>query len=158
MDHRVESARDVDLDDTIRPLVIAQHTLERSVHWSPTGLFARGRPDHISEVLNILLDNAGRHAPGAPVWVTGREVADTVEIRVRDAGPGIPREMAERVFENGHHGPQSSGQGIGLHMASRLMQEMGGTLRLIPVTTGTVFVVSLPIARQRHDAATASAQ
>ena len=45
-----------------------------------------------------LVDNALRHGRGCPVTLRGSAYADRVELRIVDAGPGIPRGQAERLF------------------------------------------------------------
>lgn len=148
MQERVQATTDVDLDATIRPLVVAHTARGHEAHWTPSGLTAHARQDDIAEVVHVLLDNAARHATGAPVSITGSELDDGIEIHVRDTGPGIPRELADLVFEHGGRGPGSTGQGIGLNVAARLMTDMGGGLRLLPSTVGTSFVLRMPKARR----------
>lgn len=158
MENRRQESREFDLDRVIDPLVTAQHAAGQQVRFVPTGKAVHARPDDVAEVVHVLLENAARHAPGAPVTITSMTRDDAIEVRVHDAGPGIPREMADRVFGRGWHGRESSGQGIGLHVASRLMDAMGGSLRLLPTRRGTTFVVTMPKARAHHDASTAAAQ
>lgn len=159
MESKGQHLRDVDLDEVIRPLIVAQHALGRPVFWTPSGQMAYGRSDDIAEVVNVLLNNAARHAPGAAVVVNVRRVADSVEIRVSDSGPGISTEMAARLFEWGAHDPESPGEGIGLHVARRLMQEQGGSLRpLLSHSAGAVFVVGLQLPRDIHESASARAE
>jgi signal transduction histidine kinase len=159
MESRGQHLRDLDLDDVLRPLIVAQHALGRPVFWTPSGHMAHGRADDVAEVVNVLLNNAARHAPGAAVVVTVRRVADSVEIRVSDSGPGISTEMAARLFEWGAHSDDSPGEGIGLHVARRLMQEQGGSLRpLVSHSSGAVFVVGLQPPREVHESASARAE
>lgn len=150
MQERVQTTTDVDLDATIRPLVVAHTARGHQAHWTPTGLTAHARQDDVAEVVHVLLDNAARHAAGAPVSITGSELDDGIEIHVRDTGPGIPRELAHRVFQHGQRGPESTGQGIGLNVAARLMTDMGGGLQLVPTTQGTSFVLRMPKARRGY--------
>ena len=150
MQDRGQPVSDVDLDATIRPLVVAHSARGHETHWTPTGLTARARQDDIAEVVHVLLDNAARHATGAPVSITGHELDDGIEIRVQDTGPGIPRDLEDRIFLHGQRGPGSTGQGIGLNVAARLMSDMGGSLQLLPTTQGTSFVLRMPKARSER--------
>jgi signal transduction histidine kinase len=162
VDHRMSAVHDVDIDKTIQPLILSQQTMGRNVQFAPCGLSASGRADDIAEVLTTLLNNAAQHAPGAAVSVSSREVNDLIEIRVADCGPGISREMAARIFEWGEKSPTSQGQGIGLNVAKRLIDEMGGSLRALPSQThagfGAIFVITLNPARNAHGAARARAK
>jgi signal transduction histidine kinase len=68
---------------------------------------------------------------------------DAVVIRVADDGPGIPRDLRERVFEPGFSTKQS-GWGIGLSLAKRIVEENhGGKLILAPTTQGATFEIIL---------------
>jgi signal transduction histidine kinase len=134
----------VDLDQTIRPLVVAQRARGRLIHWQPSGQTAQGRQDDIAQVINILLENAAQHAPSAPAGIDVRHRNGTIEIEVSDQGPGVPPGMQARLFEWGVRGAHSSGEGIGLNVAHRLMDDAGASLRLVSSpTSGATFVVGL---------------
>lgn len=68
---------------------------------------------------------------------------DAVVIRVADTGPGVPRELRDRVFEPGFSTKQS-GWGIGLSLAKRIVEENhGGKLVLAPSEQGATFEIIL---------------
>ena len=68
---------------------------------------------------------------------------DSVVIRVADDGPGVPRDLRDRVFEPGFSTKQS-GWGIGLSLAKRIVEENhGGKLVLAPTTQGATFEIIL---------------
>jgi signal transduction histidine kinase len=139
------SPRTFDVDDVIGPLVISQQARGREVTWTPTrGLRAAGRPDDVAEVVNILLENAARHGAGSDTRVTVHDVDDRISIAVSDLGPGVDPQVRARLFEWESRGPQSPGQGIGLHIAHQLVAELEGELRLDEsVGLGATFVVDL---------------
>lgn len=148
--------RRVDLDETIHLLVTSQHVQGRTVYWRSSGEKVRGRPDDVAEVLNILLNNAARHAPDSPCAIAVERVGDTVRVAVSDRGPGVPAELRSRIFEEGARDPNSPGQGIGLAVARRLMEEQGGYVRLLDTAdTGATFVVGLHHWGEADDAAVA---
>ena len=91
--------------------------------------------DHIAD------GEAGR---GGNVRLSAEETHDhAVVIRVADDGPGIPRELRDRVFEPGFSTKQS-GWGIGLSLAKRIVEENhGGKLILAPEATGATFEIIL---------------
>ncbi|QZY29813.1 sensor histidine kinase [Nocardioides coralli] len=155
---RVTPVGPVDLDQAIEPVVVAQRVLGRQVDWTPTGHLVRGRADDITEVVTTLLENAAQHAPGSPVRVAARDIGAAVELTVSDLGPGIPREVSARLFEWGERGPASRGQGIGLNVARRLVEDLGGSLRILSTPgCGATFVLRLPYERAGHGASRARA-
>ena len=94
-----------------------------------------------------------RYTPeGEPVRVAASAYADTVELRVIDRGPGIPRDAREAVFEPfQRHDDQgvSSGAsvGLGLAIARGFVEAMHGTITLEDTPGGGLTVsIALPTA------------
>jgi signal transduction histidine kinase len=144
----------VDLDETIGSVVVAQRARGRVIRWKPTGQSARGRQDDIAQVINILLENAAQHAPSAAAGIDVRRRKGTIEIEVSDQGPGVPPAMQDRIFDWGARGPHSSGEGIGLNVAHRLMDDANASLHLVGSdTSGARFVVGLRTEGDIDDAA-----
>ena len=74
-----------------------------------------------------------------------------VRIRVRDNGPGIPRQLRETVFLSGISSRKSNGgTGLGLHIARRLVQNCGGDIELVSdKNRGATFMVTVPSSSAR---------
>ncbi|MGH2725276.1 MAG: HAMP domain-containing sensor histidine kinase [Actinomycetota bacterium] len=121
-----------------------------SVSIDPPGLRAHGDPERIHQVVANLLENAVRHSPeDGEVVVATRAHRDLVRIEVRDQGPGIPEEEAERVFERFYRGATGEsvrgGTGLGLAIARWIVDLHGGDIRAEPnVPHGCRMVVALP--------------
>lgn len=100
----------------------------------------------IVKVLNELLINAARFAPGSPVTLAYNVVGATVQFVVTDAGPGIPAAEAERIFERFVKlDPFSQGLGLGLGVCRLIAQTLGGSISLdVNYTHGARFVFSVP--------------
>jgi K+-sensing histidine kinase KdpD len=115
----------------------------------------------ITEVLYILLDNASKYSPAeTAITVTaGRHDERQVRLSVSDEGPGIPRDLVERVFEKFFrvpkreaHDPRRGGIGLGLPIARRLVETQGGRIWIDPAAArGTTVVMLLPEAQHEHD-------
>lgn len=105
-----------------------------------------GDADLLGRLLLNLLDNAIKHSPEGSIVDIGlvRRV-DQYEISVVDAGPGIPPEAQQRVFERFFRGDAvrsraetsaTSGAGLGLAIARRIAELHGGRLELIESRPG----------------------
>ena len=92
----------------------------------------------ITQILNVLIDNAIRHGTGA-VTLTAREISDALAVDVADEG-SITIEPAV-VFDRGTSGDE--GQGIGLALARSLAEASGGRLVLARRSPAT-FTLFLP--------------
>lgn len=112
---------------------------------------AMADPTRVRQIVSALLDNAVRYSPPeAPVTLTldGRD--DRINLRVADRGPGIPAGEEDRIFERFQRleDPlvmQTTGVGVGLFIARRLAEAMGGEIGLDPHPGGgSVFTVALP--------------
>ena len=139
----------VDLDETLDVLLESHRARGRTIKWTPSGASVHGDRDDVAEVLNILLDNAAKHGGGVPSHVDVSHDSDGIRIAVRDEGPGVPQEMRERIFDWGGRASSAPGQGIGLHIARRLVARHGGSLTLADQDVpGSAFEVRLPAARR----------
>jgi signal transduction histidine kinase len=138
---------DVDLDDLVEDLLLVHGIRGRVVAWHPSRLRVRARRDDLVEVLDLLLDNAARHTQSPILAVTVARRGDEVDVTVVDQGAGISPEVADSVLEWGAHGASSTGQGIGLNVAHRLVTGMGGRLRIDSSPgSGTRVAITLPVA------------
>ena len=104
--------------------------------------------DRLEQVVVNLLENActhGRSADGVEVTVRSCAEERSVEIEVRDGGPGVTSALATRIFEpHVRGGVEIPGAGLGLSIASGIVEAHGGSLAVRPTAHGAVFVVRLP--------------
>jgi signal transduction histidine kinase len=72
---------------------------------------------------------------------------DTVDIEVKDTGPGIPPEILHRVFDPFFTTKDvGKGSGLGLFIVHEIIEEHDGCIAVKSETgKGTVFFISLPI-------------
>ncbi|MGH1484239.1 MAG: sensor histidine kinase [Geminicoccales bacterium] len=105
----------------------------------------------LRQVFSNLISNAVKYSPGAlHVWIDGWVDDDgNIIVTVRDEGIGIPAVEQERLFERFFRASTSTGiagSGIGLHLASHLVQMHHGTIDFESVEgQGTTFKVWLPV-------------
>jgi signal transduction histidine kinase len=104
-----------------------------------------------THIVTHLLDNAFKFSPqGGTVElsISSNEAGDTT-LRVRDEGPGIAPEFAEKVFERFFQLSQGNtreyeGLGVGLTLAKAVMEKTGGRISILDVPKGCCVELYLP--------------
>jgi two-component system sensor histidine kinase KdpD len=108
-----EDSVELDIPETLPMVAVDPGLLERSVA--------------------NLVENAVKYSPaGETVLVAASAIAERVEVRVVDRGPGVPDEAKDRIFEPFQRygdAPRGAGVGLGLAVARGFAEAMGGTLR-----------------------------
>lgn len=106
---------------------------------------------HLTRVVQNLVSNAIRHTPAdGTVVVRADRPGGGLRLTVEDEGEGIPAEALERVFEPFWRGDASrngDGAGLGLALASRIVESLGGQILVqSEPRRGSRFAVILPSA------------
>lgn len=96
-------------------------------------LFANADPRQVKRLILNLLRNAAQ--AGETVWVEAALVNGEVRITVQDDGPGIPRELRERIFEP-FVGDKAQGTGLGLAIVKELAESNQGRVELVEQPDG----------------------
>jgi signal transduction histidine kinase len=115
-----------------------------------------GDADWLEQVFANLLANASRFAPrGSAVQVHTSLVqlaeGESLCAAVRDTGPGVAPQDAERIFEPFVRGGGApGGAGLGLAVCRRAVAAHGGTIEAVS-GSGGLFRVLLPRERDRKD-------
>ena len=97
------------------------------------GLAVTGSREHLSQVLDILLDNAMKYSdtPGS-VWVYLKKQGNQALLAVSNPGPSMEKEELERIFERFYRADKArsrdGGCGLGLPIARSIVSEHGGKL------------------------------
>jgi signal transduction histidine kinase len=116
---------------------------------TPEGVQMRGDDELLRRMTMNLLDNAIRYSPdGSVVAVRVGASPEQIVLTVDDAGPGIPEEKREHVFERFvrlETARPTSGGGLGLPIARWIAEQHGGSLRLESSAHGSRFVATLPV-------------
>ena len=130
------------------------HLVRPAVRASFEWMGARPAPPLVAEqtlaqALVNLLDNAADAAPGELVEVEGRCVDGTLQIDIRDRGPGITPELQAKagdIFFTRERSPNNMGLGIGLFLANATIERAGGSVRLTNREGGGALTrVTLPL-------------
>ncbi|PCI40712.1 MAG: hypothetical protein COB53_00010 [Elusimicrobia bacterium] len=118
----------------------------------PNNIEVLGDPALARDVFKNIIENAIKFATSnAPkIDVSARLVDETVEIHIKDDGPGIAPEERDRVFRKFYQidasfTGQIEGWGLGLSFAREVAEKLGGSVRFeSQVGKGCDFVVALP--------------
>jgi signal transduction histidine kinase len=109
------------------------------------------RADHdlVRRTLENLVDNAIRHAPEeSVVRLEAVRTDGATELRVADAGRGVPADQREQVFERFVQAADGAGgrtnRGLGLAFCKLVVEAHGGGIQIEDANPGAIFCVSLP--------------
>jgi signal transduction histidine kinase len=107
-------------------------------------------PNRIQQALANLLDNAVKytHEQGR-VSIQCSSLDDTVQVRIKDDGIGIPVAEQPRIWDRLYRGDKSRGQrglGLGLSLVKAVVEAHGGKVTVQSAEgAGSEFSVSLPV-------------
>lgn len=108
----------------------------------------------LDEAFTNIVENVVRHTPAdARVLIHARERGDArVQLTIEDAGPGVPAEAMERLFDKFYRVPgrrdSRNGTGVGLAVVRGLVEAMGGSVSARSSTLGGLAIdIDLPRAQ-----------
>ncbi|HVR41397.1 MAG TPA: PAS domain S-box protein [Thermoanaerobaculia bacterium] len=144
-----------DFSREARAMLGTKYRFESSVA-SEDEIFIEADRALLEQVATNLVFNARDAMPaGGRLEITARCVNDTIEIAVRDSGPGIPMHLVDRIFDP-LFSTKPAGNGLGLTIASQAMSLQRGALRVeseqgAGSTFTMVFVRTAPPAHDSGD-------
>ncbi len=116
-----------------------------------TNSYVFGDLTHVSNIINNLLDNANKYSPEKPeITVHTRNVAQGVEVIIKDKGIGMSREALKHIFDKFyrvHTGNRHDvkGFGLGLSYVKALMDAHKGTIDVkSDLGKGSSFILTFP--------------
>jgi len=106
----------------------------------------------LGQVLFILLDNAGKFTKSGSILVTSQTKSNTVQVMVKDNGPGIDPEILPQLFTK-FVTKSDRGTGLGLFIARSIIEAHGGFIWAENSVQhqGAVFLFTLPLANNVDD-------
>jgi two-component system, NtrC family, sensor kinase len=105
-------------------------------------------PDQLIQVWTNLIVNALQAMQGTgSLFIRSEKRDGRLRVLIEDNGPGIPKELALKVFEPLFTTKtDGQGSGLGLDIAKRVVESLGGSISLESEPGRTVFTVTLPAA------------
>lgn len=136
----VDSVEQVDLNELINEYKVLRRKVirERNV-----GITVKDLPllstykTPLKQVLHCLLDNGIKYCDSdttPKLVVEAEDKEDHFLIKVKDNGIGIPRDFHDKIFEvfkRLHNRDKYSGTGVGLSIAKKSVESLGGTINVI---------------------------
>lgn len=96
--------------------------------------------------LNVVINGVQAMSNGGTLTMSARREENTVVAEVQDQGPGIPKEMHDKVFEL-YFTTKKGGSGIGLAQTYQILQWHYGSVDFQSAeNTGTIFRFQIPAA------------
>lgn len=149
------SAEDVDLRGMVAGIVEDMRVIARARQIAldldaPFPCVARVDAGRLAQAVMNIVDNAIKYSsPGMRVGITVGMDAESAIIAVRDSGPGMSAEDAERAFRRFYRSESGGapGFGLGLSIAQGIVELHGGSIGLeTRLGAGSVFTIRLPFA------------
>jgi signal transduction histidine kinase len=114
--------------------------------------------ERLAHALAKLLENAVKFSPeGDVVTLTATAIDGAVHFAVRDQGPGVAPEDAERIFTRFYQAERTAkahpgGYGLGLAVALVIARAHGGSIRVESAPErGATFILSLPMSARTNE-------
>jgi len=109
---------------------------------SPT-IWVHAHQVQLEQVFTNLLKNAihaVEETDDPEIHMEVSQTANSVEVRISDNGPGLAGASLSELTK-----PSGVGMGLGLAIATEIIHDHGGSLRLGTVAQGAEFIITLPI-------------
>jgi PAS domain S-box-containing protein len=121
--------------DLVRDQAEAKHLVVTTEFVDELPAFVRGDAARLRQVLLNLLTNAVKFTDVGRVRVRAGWRCGRLAIAVRDTGPGVPADLAGRLFQrfsqiDGSNARRHGGAGLGLAICKGLVEKMGGEIGL----------------------------
>jgi len=147
-----------DLGDMIKSitsrLAFSANEKKQTLIYEPTNALPLyyGNPDRIEQVLINIVTNAIKYTPqNGTVRITTIHMYNSITVKVKDSGLGIPKKDLEHIFERFYRvdkarSREMGGTGLGLAIAKEIVEAHNGTIEIKSrVGTGTEVIITLPL-------------
>ncbi len=107
----------------------------------------------LRRLIRNLLENANKHGGGKAIEISVEPTPNGARLRVRDHGPGVPKDERERIFDpffrSETRAEDNGGVGLGLYLVRQIARRHGGDVVCLESDTGAHFEVTLSTVESR---------
>jgi light-regulated signal transduction histidine kinase (bacteriophytochrome) len=149
----VRARRSLDIEHLLREVVTESRTAHPEIeiveHCAGVGA-AEVDADRMMQVISNLVSNARHHGtPGKPITLAAERSGATIIVRVTNHGPAITEQALQTLFEPFKRGSLDNpgnprGLGLGLYIASSIVREHDGELKVESGDGLVTFTITLP--------------
>lgn len=148
------------IKDIVAKLSITAADKKQTLIYEPTNALPlySGNPDRIEQVLINIITNAVKYTPqGGVIRISTMHMYNSISIKVKDNGIGIPEKDLEHIFERFYRvdkarSREMGGTGLGLAIAKEIVEAHDGTINIkSKLGSGTEVVITLPISDAAND-------
>jgi two-component system, NtrC family, sensor kinase len=116
---------------------------------TPEGISFVGNASKLERVLVNLIRNAceamrDSKTQNPHILLQVSEIANRLQFKVTDNGPGIPDKIQDKLFEPFVTADKPGGSGLGLAISKQFVEAHGGELKVVTSTQGTTFTIDIP--------------
>lgn len=161
LDHSAvqETFQDIDIAfltaDIVEKLQHSAREKHQTLEYEPVNslpLF-KGNSDRIEQVITNIITNAIKYTPkDGSITVSTVHMYDSITIKIKDTGIGIPQKDLEHIFERFYRvdkarSREMGGTGLGLAIAKEIIEAHKGTISInSKPNCGTEVLIKLPVA------------
>lgn len=139
------------VQDAIKNVTIIADKQKMTIDNTVEDIVINTDAERLKKVLVILIENAVKYSPTeSVVTISSKQLKYSTDIIVSDHGIGIDKADLDTIFDrfyrSDHSRTKTTGYGLGLSIAKKLLKEMDATIKVKShLDVGSDFIVSLPI-------------
>ncbi len=152
---------DVDMltQDIVSRLSRTAENKKQTLVYEPTNKLplVHGNVDRIEQVITNVITNAIKYTPqNGTIFVSTVYMFNSVAIKVKDTGIGIPKKDIEHIFERFYRvdkarSREMGGTGLGLAIAKEIVEAHGGSISVKSIVgEGTEVMIKLPVKKDKN--------
>lgn len=128
------------------------------LNFEASNFLLKAAPDHIKLVISNLIDNALKYSTNFPlITISTENKLNEILITIKDNGIGIDKKDISNIFEKYYRVSTGDvhnvkGFGLGLTYVKKIVDQYKGKIDVLSSkTTGTVFIISLPLNNEANE-------